>query len=157
MIAELAGKIGLQDTDGWALFERTPDSEHFVRGQEYICDILAEWEAAKRSSMQLTKYQTLSRKGSGVTSAMGGGDSNFVFRKRLFRNPREIPKDPVEYSLLFAQACHAVVKSDEFAVTDKIALQLAGLQAQVLWGDAEPDKLSRYDEVCVSLHRLKNN
>ena len=97
--------MGLQDTDGWALFEQTPDSEHFIKAHEYICDLLSQWEVAKRTSLQLTKYQTISRKG-GETSAMGAGDSKFVFRKRLFKTPKEIPNDPIEYNLLYAQAVY---------------------------------------------------
>jgi len=147
VIVELAEKIGLQDVDGWALYEQTPDDEHFIRQQEYICDMLSQWEVAKRTSLQMTKYQTMSRKGSGVNAAMGAGDSRFIFRKRLFKNPKDIPNDPIEYNLLYAQACHSVVRLDDFPVNDKIALLLAGLQAQVLWGDAEGDKLSRYEDI----------
>jgi myosin-7 len=155
-IAELAQKLNLRDTDGWSLFETTPQSEHFIRGQEYIGDILAEWEAAKRTSMQMTKYTTMSRRSSGPTSALGGGDdARFVFRKRLFKNPREIPTDPVEYGLIYAQAVHSVTCMDEFPVNERVALQLAGLQAQVAWGDAKPSSLERYEEIDAYLpHRI---
>lgn len=149
VIAAVAGKIHLQSTAGWALFESTPQSEKYIRNHEYVGDILSEWEAAKRDSMQMSKYTTMSRKG--ATQAIGGGDAKFVFRKRLFLNPREISTDPMEYSLVYAQAVHAVVRGDEFPVTEKVALQLAGLQAQVLWGDANPEYLSRYEDVASYL------
>lgn len=145
-IEAIGSKINLADLDGWALFEASPQSEHFIRGQEYMGDILAEWERDHRESMQLSKYQTVSRKGS-FNEAIGEGESRFVFRRRLFKKPRVIPTDPVEYGLMYAQAVHSVVRVDEFPVNDKVALQLAGLQAQITWGEADESKLSRYEEV----------
>ena len=36
---------------------------------------------------------------------------------------------------------------DEFPVNEAVALQQAGLQAQVLWGNYDHPKMSRYDEI----------
>lgn len=109
VVEQLSAKILLKDSDGWALFESTPDSEHFIRSTDYLLDFIAEWEADQRESMTATKYQTLSRKAS-FDKALGGNDAKFVFRKRLFKKPREIPQDPVEYSLIYAQAVHSITQ-----------------------------------------------
>jgi hypothetical protein len=55
VVATVAEKVGLRSTDGWAIFEATPLAEHFIRGQDYLGDILASWEIAQRSSMESSK------------------------------------------------------------------------------------------------------
>lgn len=42
--------------------------------------------------------------------ALGGSDAKLVFRKRVYRHVHDIPNDPVEYHLLYAEAVNKVVK-----------------------------------------------
>jgi myosin-7 len=151
VIQDLSNRVELSSTDGWALFEVNPDHESYIKGHTYIADIVSQWERDKRSSMHMTQYTTISKKPS-YTAALGGGDSRFVFRKRIFHRPKDIPDDPVEYHLMYAQAVHSVVKLDEFPLNEEVGLQLAGLHAQVLWGDYNDRMMNRYDELEQYIH-----
>ncbi|XP_049878008.1 uncharacterized protein LOC126375183 [Pectinophora gossypiella] len=119
--ARLADKLGLapHSRAGWAVYQQRAGREEHVRATHYLYDVIAAWE---------------------MQQGPGGGsaDNRFVFKRRLFRGGRELPHDPVEVALLYAQAVHSVVKMDEFPVSEKVALQLAGLQAQVSLGEPPP-------------------
>jgi myosin-7 len=41
---------------------------------------------------------------------LGGSDAKLMFRKRVYRHIKDIPNDPVEYQLLYAEAAYKVVK-----------------------------------------------
>jgi myosin-7 len=41
--------------------------------------------------------------------ALGGSDAKLMFRKRVYRHIKDIPNDPVEYQLLYAEAAFKVI------------------------------------------------
>ncbi|XP_076666886.1 unconventional myosin 81F isoform X2 [Andrena cerasifolii] len=145
-VAKLGEKLGLRSLEGWAIYQSRPDGEEHVRAHDYLYDVIAAWEMkqCKLNTAQST-FSTLRR---GNNATLGSGDNRFVFKRRLFRNTREISQDPVEVNMLYAQAVYNVVKCDDFPVSEKVALQLAGLQAQVALGDPKDnDRLDYYSEV----------
>ncbi|XP_046750485.1 myosin-I heavy chain isoform X2 [Diprion similis] len=144
--AKLAEKLGLRSLDGWAIYQSRPDGEEHVRAHDYLYDVIAAWEVkqCKLNTTQST-FSTLRRSNN---PTLGSGENRFVFKRRLFRNSRELSQDPVEVNMLYAQAVYNVVKCDDFPVSEKVALQLAGLQAQVALGDPKDnDRLDYYAEV----------
>ncbi|ESO93643.1 hypothetical protein LOTGIDRAFT_119149, partial [Lottia gigantea] len=144
VLEKVARKIGLKSVEGWAIYELTNEYERFIRSYEYIADIMAQWELQDRVAAKPSHYETISKKGPKL--ALGGADAKIMFRKRVYKHVHDIPNDPIEYHLLYAEAVYKVVKMDEFSISDKVALQLAGLQAQVIWGTYEEDKQFRYGE-----------
>lgn len=127
-VTKLAEKLGLCNIEGWAIYQSRPDCEEHVKSHDYLYDIIAAWEI-KQTKIQ-ANISTLRK-----NATLGSGENRFVFKKRLFRAVRELSQDPIEVNLLYAQAVYSVVKCDDFPVSEKVALQLAGLQAQVALGD----------------------
>lgn len=154
---KLAERLGLRTLDGWAIYQSRPDGEEHVRAHYYLYDVIATWESNQLKTNGQSGgigggggggggFSTLGRKNQ---TTLSGGDNRFVFKRRLFKSCRELSQDPVEVNLLYAQAVHSVVKNDEFPVTEKVALQLAGLQGQVALGDPKDDnsKLEYYTDI----------
>lgn len=144
---KLAERLNLRTLEGWAIYQSRSDGEEHVRAHYYLYDVIAAWE---QKQLKLTTtgsgFTTLSRRGTSTT--LGSGDNRFIFKRRLFKSNRELSQDPVEVNLLYAQAVHSVVKCDDFPVTEKVALQLAGLQAQVALGDPKDNsKLEYYTDL----------
>lgn len=156
-VAKLAEKLALCNTDGWAIYQSRPDGEEHVKSHDYLYDIIAAWEQKQHGhhhhKSSASSSAAAAGSGSGATTmrrnanAMGSGENRFVFKKRLFKSTRELSHDPVEVNMLYAQAVYSVVKCDEFPVSEKVALQLAGLQAQVALGDPLVPKPEYYTDV----------
>ncbi|XP_039281618.1 myosin-VIIa [Nilaparvata lugens] len=144
---KLADKLGLRSLDGWAIYQSRPDGEEHVRAHHYLYDVIAAWEIKinKMAAATTSTFPTLSRRNTAPT--LGSGENRFIFKRRLFRNSREISQDPVEVNMLYAQAVYCVVKCDDFPVTEKVALQLAGLQAQVALGNPKDNCFEYYADV----------
>ena len=74
---------------------------------EYIKHLTICYSSEKLSA-QPSKYETVSKKGPKM--ALGGTDARLIFRKRVYKHVHDIPNDPVEYHLLYAEAVNKVVK-----------------------------------------------
>ncbi|XP_073998839.1 unconventional myosin 81F [Rhodnius prolixus] len=145
--AKLADKLGLSKTDGWAVYQSRPDGEEHVRAHHFLYDVIAQWEIKQNyQGSSNSSFMIVNKRNNSTT--LGCGENRFIFKKRLFRNTREISQDPVEVNMLYAQAVYSVVKSDDFPVSEKVAVQLAGLQAQVALGNPkEHGHLEYYTDV----------
>ena len=156
----LSQRIGLKNLDGWSLYEvnTTTNIEKYVPKYRFIADYLASWEQEARDTSEKDNsiYGTAIRYGTLGTINKANSTKiadlqlsyKFVFKKRLFKNVREIPKDPIEVHLLYAQAVNSVVQKDEYPVSEPIALKLAGLQAQVNLGEFSSKRsIQHYNDV----------
>ncbi|XP_017776835.1 PREDICTED: myosin-I heavy chain isoform X2 [Nicrophorus vespilloides] len=142
---KLAERLGLRTLEGWAIYQSRSDGEEHVRAHHFLYDVIAAWETSQNKLNPPSGLATLGRRS---TTTVSGGENRFIFKRRLFRSSRELSQDPVEVNLLYAQAVHSVVKNDDFPVTEKVALQLAGLQAQVALGDPKDNnKLEYYTDI----------
>lgn len=151
VLQKVSDKIGLQSLEGWALYQSLGEHEEHIPQHSYLYDIISDWEIQAKSSQLLNNQKKSTLKKKAIMATNSGSDNRFIMKKRLFWNTREIPSDPIEVSLLYAQAVHSVVKCDELPVSEKVALQLAGLQAQVALGEPQPNRLEVYADIAQFL------
>ncbi|TPX58441.1 hypothetical protein PhCBS80983_g03113 [Powellomyces hirtus] len=139
IVKDMARKIELKDPTGWSLYEVSSKSERAVKATEYIADFIAEWERDSAARKKEAGSTTRKKKGDATSTAAAINlDANLVLKKRVFRDPQDSsePVEPVEYGLLYAQAVDGVAK-DLYPITERVAMQMAALRAQVLLGDCD--------------------
>ena len=81
-VSKLSDKIGLQGTEGWALFESGPGRESHIPGHHYLYDIISSWELEQNMAVKAAAQNKVSP----TKKAAGASDNRFIFKKRLFRN-----------------------------------------------------------------------
>lgn len=144
-VQKLAEKLCLCNTDGWAIYQSRPDGEDHVKSHDYLYDIIAAWELKQTKPTVATTPSSMNGGSNTIRrNQIGSGENRFVFKKRLFKSTRELSQDPIEVNMLYAQAVYSVVKCDDFPVSEKVALQLSGLQAQVALGDPSAQPKPEY-------------
>ena len=168
IVSELSKKIDMKECNGWSIYEVAEDpwEEHMIRGQEYIADIIAFWESTNRASAKPTDFDTVKAKRPGSLGtirgnsakqlpgvkpssgreAVGAGETKLYMKKRVFKNPNDVPVDPVEFNLIYSQAAMDV-RNDVYPMNEKVAMQFAALKCQVDWGDFDAKKTSRLDNL----------
>ncbi|TPX36113.1 hypothetical protein SmJEL517_g01598 [Synchytrium microbalum] len=91
---------------------------------------------------QNTSQVSLHITGSAIELGTASAESQKIYlRRRLFKNPQDPVLDPVEYTLLWAQATTDTA-TDFHHVNDKVAAQLAALNAQVAFPDLKREEAS---------------
>ncbi|KAJ3102617.1 cytochrome c oxidase subunit 1 [Phlyctochytrium planicorne] len=146
VVKELAGRVNLRDHHGWSLYEVSWRSEHAIKSNEYIADIISSLEKESRktptpnSSVFKNALKLKKRRSDTQTSNLATGifshEIQLVMKRRVFKNPKETILDPVEHNLLYCQAVDHVNR-DMFMIGIRDAIKLAALRAQVLLGDCD--------------------
>jgi hypothetical protein len=114
----LAQKIGLKDPCGYAIYECYNNLERSLNENDNLADAIAKFE----------RFESDCRaKGIRV-------QFRFMFKRKVFLDPRVMPEDPVERSLMFYQAYNDLI-SGRLPCSEREAVQLAGLKLQIDYGD----------------------
>ncbi|KAI8853564.1 P-loop containing nucleoside triphosphate hydrolase protein [Chytridium lagenaria] len=146
IVKELSMRVNLRDPAGWTLYEASWKSEHAIKSNEYIADIISSLEKETRkvpqpnssvfkSALKFKKRRS-DPQGSALATGIFSHEIQLVMKKRVFRNPKETILDPVEHSLLYCQAVDNV-NHDSYVIGIRDAIKLAALRAQVLLGDCD--------------------
>lgn len=112
---------------GYALYEVLGNSERSLAAEEKVADVMAKWE----------RYRAATANNNNTANTAKRARSQhhfFLFKKHLFMDNFININDPVEKELLYHQVLNDL-RADRFPITDKEAMMLTALQAQVELGD----------------------
>lgn len=124
VVKEMMTALNLNDFAGWSLYTNTSaGSDKALKSTDYIMDVINGWQLIEGKNIKLSEVAIASQP-----------NKSIFLKKRLFRDPLEPPQDPVEYSMLYSQAVRSNLLG-EYEITEKLAVQLAALQAQVTFKD----------------------
>lgn len=122
-------KVGLKsDAKGYAIYEVLGSTERSLSGEEKVADVMAKWERYRMATAANTVNST------GTAKRTRPQYHFFLFKKHLFLDSFLNLSDPVEKELLYHQVLHDL-RADRFPITDKEAMMLTALQAQLELGD----------------------
>jgi hypothetical protein len=122
-------KIGLgSEAKGYAIYEVLGNSERSLAAEEKVADVMAKWERYRAATAANTATNT------GIAKRARPQHHFFLFKKHIFMDNFINLNDPVEKELLYHQVLHDL-RTDRFPVTDKEAMMLTALQAQLELGD----------------------
>ncbi|KAJ3333456.1 cytochrome c oxidase subunit 1 [Blyttiomyces sp. JEL0837] len=138
IIKEISKRLGLRDHFGWSLFEVTWKSEHAIKANEYMADLISslERESKGSSNKSASLLKRFRKRRDAPSSGSAAAETQFVFKKRVFKNPQELILDPVEHNLIYCQVVDNVNK-DMYPISERDAVRLAALRAQALLGDCD--------------------
>jgi FERM central domain len=112
---------------GYAIYEVLGSSERSLQPDEKLSDVMSKWE----------RYRMATATNGPTPQPPRRQMHFFLFKKHLFLDQYMDLSDPVEKELLYHQMLHGL-RTDRFPVSDKDAVMLTAIQAQVELGDC-PD------------------
>jgi len=146
IIKEILKMNEIKDINGWSLYYTSHQDSalKFIKGTEYISDIISEWEALNKNENSII-YNELKMNPQFSSNSNALNQlycCKAVLKKRLFRNPQENINNLVEHELIMCQALENI-KHDWYNIPLTSNQEIIALKAQVLYGDYTPENMKK--------------
>ena len=164
VIKKVSKLIQLKNYHGWALFENNKEygwfsvlsnfvdvADVWLKPTDYIADVISSWEpqsaapspVAPASDKQKKKSRDDMGESIQTQEAFDKYKRKVVFKKRVFKNPKEIIVDLGEYHLLSAQAVLDLL-ADHYEITIQNAIELAAMNLRSMFSSFESIQANMY-------------